>query len=350
MTQTHIRTGDALARLSEGRPRPRFLAFYIPRPAAVPEGRRPVPRMARAIACRASAVKDYARRVAARDDGDGAALYITAAEPAPHIWRHLRTNGWARKPLADAIAGSRWAWADVDPPEHAAPGTPEHAVWRRETAAALRALEHPPTLLMVSGTGVWTLYHLSEWADATTLEGVNLWLSGRLLAAGVPAVDGCHNADRLMRMPGSVNHRSGRVCRVYEWSDTTLDDIGELAAAGLAAAAARVPAAARPRPRLGAWTLPARWARALAHPCLDYGDAHSLHPPVGLRGEYHGDRSRSALLARVVAVGHAAGHDEDAIAAAVLDTEFGRGYLTTLTRPPEDTIRRAYISAAALRR
>src|SRR3546814_6476433 len=75
--------------------------------------------------------------------------------------------------------------------------------WRATALDRLHAAG--PTFILDSGRGYLCFWELSTFsADIAEIEGVNL-------ALGTPlGADDCHNADRLARLPGTINSKTGR--------------------------------------------------------------------------------------------------------------------------------------------
>lgn len=120
------------------------------------------------------------------------------------------------------VAEARWLWADLDPPKTIA--ADELPAWRQETLARLRA-ELPgglpaPTMVTDSGRGYWMFWRLAEpvplagdEAAITQVESVGAGIEGALREAGLGA-DACHNVDRIARLPGTRNTKTGALASV----------------------------------------------------------------------------------------------------------------------------------------
>ena len=98
-----------------------------------------------------------------------------------------------KKPSKADIMGARFAHIDIDPPKDGRP------IDKLRTQAELVALPIPPTLIIDSGGGLQAFWRLSGRASLAEVESVNRSLAERL------GGDHCHNIDRLMRLPGTVN-------------------------------------------------------------------------------------------------------------------------------------------------
>ena len=90
----------------------------------------------------------------------------------------------AKKPDIEAV---RALHVDVD-------------IYDEATLAALRAFSPKPTVIVFSGGGYQALWRLSEPStDFERVEQTNIWLAEKL------GGDNCHNIDRLLRLPGTIN-------------------------------------------------------------------------------------------------------------------------------------------------
>ena len=115
----------------------------------------------------------------------------------------------APRPGAVAVASGQVAWIDIDDPD---------------ALAELRAFEHRPHLVVWSGSGgAHAYWRLAEHIAADHVEAANRRLCRRL-GGDQSSTD----RGRLMRLPGTVNHKAGAWCRIA-WLD--------LAAAGIPAEA-----------------------------------------------------------------------------------------------------------------
>ena len=73
-------------------------------------------------------------------------------------------------------------------------------IYDEATLAALRAFSPKPTVIVFSGGGYQALWRLSEPStDFERVEQTNIWLAEKL------GGDNCHNIDRLLRLPGTIN-------------------------------------------------------------------------------------------------------------------------------------------------
>lgn len=107
-------------------------------------------------------------------------------------------------PTKEKMRGSEWLWCDVDPrPREDLDGERERI--RLLLTEGLPANVPPPTLVVDSGRGMWALWQLDEpCLDPERVEDCNLWLANQLTA------DKCHNINRVMRLAGTVNLKTGQ--------------------------------------------------------------------------------------------------------------------------------------------
>jgi hypothetical protein len=104
-----------------------------------------------------------------------------------------------KKPGKRDIARMTWAHVDIDPlPDE----TPEHC--QERALDHLRTFNPRPSLVIASGGGINALWRLSQPAEVNghlqDLEGINIAIADALHA------DHCHNIDRILRYPGTINH------------------------------------------------------------------------------------------------------------------------------------------------
>lgn len=102
--------------------------------------------------------------------------------------------GCGKKPKKSDIVAARFVHADVDPPKSG-------GFDRGSKLLQLDLLACPPSLIIDSGNGLQPLWRLdSETADWRTIEDISRG------AESVLEADHCHNIDRLLRVPGTVNY------------------------------------------------------------------------------------------------------------------------------------------------
>lgn len=132
---------------------------------------------------------------------------------------NVTRTGFTGKPKKTDIIAARFLHVDIDPPRDGA-GFDRAAVVSR-----LEGLRHPPSFVLDSGNGVQAFWRLDELAqNLPAVEGYNRRLS-QLLGG-----DHCHNIDRLMRLPGSVNQPDVKKAargRVPAMAGVLCEDAGE---------------------------------------------------------------------------------------------------------------------------
>lgn len=141
----------------------------------------------------------------------------------------LRPDFTGSKATKDDVASVGWLWVDIDPRK----GEPLKAERERILALLTTNLPEgvpPPSVIIDSGRGFWGLWRLAKpvvmpdvgspgWDEARAkVEDRNRGLE-RAFGA-----DSCHNLERVMRLPGTVNHKAGAgLARVVGVDDTAFD-------------------------------------------------------------------------------------------------------------------------------
>ncbi|QIG67926.1 DNA primase domain-containing protein [Rhizobium phage RHph_Y60] len=97
------------------------------------------------------------------------------------------------KPKKSDIVGIRCAHVDIDPPK-------DNPAWDKQAAFADLIARGAPSVVIDSGNGFQALWWLNEQTDVATIEQINRGIADRFDA------DHCWNVDRLLRLPGTVNH------------------------------------------------------------------------------------------------------------------------------------------------
>lgn len=154
---------------------------------------------------------DAALRWAANANGNGWGVYWTLNYVGPSV---------GTKPSKKDIQAARGAHCDIDPPK-------DGSAWDKgEVIGALTEHNVPPSLIIDSGNGVQPVWLLDSAArDWAEIEAANIGIRDKF--KGDPH---CHNIDRLLRVPGSVNYPnkakrdSGRVPCMASWVQ---DDTGQ---------------------------------------------------------------------------------------------------------------------------
>jgi putative DNA primase/helicase len=125
-----------------------------------------------------------------------------------------------KKPKKEHVKEARHLWIDLDPVRG--------ADLESERAAMLSLLTNKlppgipePTWIIDSGRGFWGFWKLKP---PDRVDGLNGKLTNRVEARGrgIEAAfgeryaDGCRNIDRIARLPGTINHKTGRLAAVVE--------------------------------------------------------------------------------------------------------------------------------------
>lgn len=125
---------------------------------------------------------------------DHANLYYTV-NPSPH------PSGEAGRVRKADIPECHHAHADLDCDKAVDDLTLEQR--KAVKLAELEASDHPPTFITDSGGGLQPVWRLEASVSIEQVEGINRWLSDTY--GGDP---GTWNADRLLRLPGTINFPS----------------------------------------------------------------------------------------------------------------------------------------------
>jgi hypothetical protein len=120
---------------------------------------------------------------------------------------------------SDVVAAA-WLWVDIDPPKQLA--AEELDAWRADRLAefdkSLASGIPEPTWVIDSGRGFWLLWHLRDPLALDGKDGETTRLiegHGRAMeAAFAPWADHCANVDRVARLPGTLNGKTGRMASV----------------------------------------------------------------------------------------------------------------------------------------
>lgn len=153
---------------------------------------------------------DAALAWAANVNGNGWGVYWTLNYVGPSV---------GTKPKKGDIQAARGAHCDLDPPS-------DGRAWDKgEAIGALADHASPPSLVIDSGNGLQPVWLLDEPArEWSQIEATNTGIRDTF------GGDDCHNIDRLLRVPGSVNYPSkakrarGYVPCMATWA---LEDTGQ---------------------------------------------------------------------------------------------------------------------------
>lgn len=106
----------------------------------------------------------------------------------------VNSNFSSTKPSKADIAACRFIHVDVDPPKTGA------AFDKPTILAALQTHATPPSFVIDSGNGLQAFWRLDEPCEnLASIEAINIQVRDFYGA------DSCHNIDRLMRLPGTIN-------------------------------------------------------------------------------------------------------------------------------------------------
>lgn len=265
------------------------------------------------------------------DDAEGSAAEWAVAQNRTlnaYVSIAALRAGWQGDKAAKENVGSvGWLWVDVDP----RPGEelePERARILALLTTNLPKGVPPPSVIIDSGRGFWGLWRLAQpvvmppaddpaWDTArASVEDRNRGLE---LAFGA---DRCHNMERVMRLPGTVNRKpSGRLARVVQ-SDASVFELTAFPAVPDPKAGAAVVVAGRGAPAL-ATDLPAVTFDASGRPDLPVSDRTKMLIVQGRDPDDPGrHKSRSEAFWAVVCDLARANVPDDLIAAVVLNPDF----------------------------
>jgi uncharacterized protein (DUF927 family) len=123
-----------------------------------------------------------------------------------------------RKASKDDVSAAAWLWTDLDPGKNE-----EDAAAQARLDAAIAQLPPgipgPPTWQINSGRGRWLFWKLRSQQSVDGKDGLEtLRIEGHgrgvEQAYGKDVADNCRNIDRIARLPGTINHKTGRTARV----------------------------------------------------------------------------------------------------------------------------------------
>lgn len=250
----------------------------------------------------------------APDEQEAAGRWIAAWDSRAGVYFAINSvRGRLRKPKASErdIVFLNALHVDLDP----RPGE-DHELERKRFLSALRVHDPRPTIIIDSGRGLWGLWLLAEPvlvignATATDLRAYNVALERTL------GGDRCHNLDRIARLPGPTNLKTGRHAKVVEadWGRLySLNDFQpapiERLASGRAHVTPIVLSEVLPEVDLRRLPIRDRWKGVLIHG-NDPADQHR-YP------------TQSEWVIAVTGVMVRAGVPNDVIASALLDPDLG---------------------------
>lgn len=136
------------------------------------------------------------------DDADAATRWATAQNSAGkgvYFTVNLTKHGLNKKPGKEDIVAARFCHCDIDPPA-------DGRAWdREEVLSKLIRLRAAPSLVVDSGNGFQPLWRLDHApTEHGPVEGINQSIAKEFDG------DSCHNIDRLLRVPGTVNYPNAK--------------------------------------------------------------------------------------------------------------------------------------------
>ena len=183
-----------------------------------------------------------AREWAAKHNADGYDLYF-AINP---------TIGPLKTKASKAdVLEARWVWVDCDPPDDLNDSDLE--AWKFAKLAELQTGKDgvpAPAIIIDSGRGLWAFWALTTAAPVDGNGPLTKKVES-VLRALRNAFDGdpnCHNIDRIARLPGFVNHKTGQKARALQFDTDTRFELSDFPAAPQIASEARATAVGTPEP------------------------------------------------------------------------------------------------------
>jgi hypothetical protein len=141
--------------------------------------------------------EDALRRWLKTQQNERRNIYFLVGEPKKSLRKKAKKTDMAR---------ARWLWVDVD--------ARKDLDWRSDVAvqeemdaiqARIEACPVPPTVIVASGGGFQAFWRLSEPFELGSTDRIaEIEALNKALADSLGG-DHCHNADRIMRLPGTVN-------------------------------------------------------------------------------------------------------------------------------------------------
>lgn len=234
------------------------------------------------------------------------------------------------KPAKKDITAARFVHVDVDPPFD-----------RAGTLAKLADFASPPSFVIDSGNGLQAFWRLEEPAqNLPAVEAINQRMAQML------GGDHCHNIDRLMRLPGTINWptvKKAALGRVPVISSMEIPDEGECCDIAQIDAALPVLQASAPAPAPSAPTT----TSAVDHSAelVAIGIDPSSHVAGLIARPAGADRSRDAYAVACEMV--RLGFDDDAIVKPLVSPTLPIGAHCNAQQQPERAARRAIEKARA---
>lgn len=138
-----------------------------------------------------------------------AEAFVAEHEADIYFFPAVLRDAFVGKPSKADVIGSRWAWADIDPPKGTMPPG-----FQDQVIAEVQQLQVPrPTVCVKSGRGVWFFWKLNRQVTPQEVEEINYALAQEL------GGDHCHNCDRAARLPYTINSKAGAGQIEIAWDD-----------------------------------------------------------------------------------------------------------------------------------
>lgn len=274
--------------------------------------------------------KGFTGKVFAPDAEGGAAGWAVAKNATLNAYVSIAAlrPGWqGDKATKEDVGSVGWLWVDVDP----RPGEelePERVRILALLTTNLPKGVPPPSVIIDSGRGFWGLWRLAQPvvmppADSDGWDAARAMVEDRNRGLEFAfGADACHNMERVMRLPGTVNRKpGGRLARVVR-ADASVFDLTAFPAVPDPKAGGAVAVAGRGAPAL-ATDLPAVPFDASGRPDLPVSDRTKMLIVQGRDPDDPGrHKSRSEAFWAVVCDLARANVPDDMIAAVVLNPDF----------------------------
>jgi hypothetical protein len=175
--------------------------------------------------------RDFADSRTRAADADAWALARVAEESSVYFAINPLKAPLGKKASKSDVREARWLFVDCDPPGGLTDA--QLVPWRRQKLAELREggkLGMRPTVILDSGRGYWGFWRLRDPVTLDGPQGKNTRLveaRGRALRDQFDGADACQNVDRICRLPGYRNSRTGRIAEIVEHDPARLYSLDE---------------------------------------------------------------------------------------------------------------------------
>lgn len=134
------------------------------------------------------------------------------------------------KPTKEDISSAQWLGADLDPPGDLP--SDDLDVWRAGKLLEIKEKARPASTMVIdSGRGFWLFWRLHD----TPVDGRGpLTEAVEAYGRGIGAVfgaDNCFNIDRIARLPGFINHKTGKQAAVLRYDPSEVYRLTDFPAA-----------------------------------------------------------------------------------------------------------------------